>query len=306
MRIRPSTPDDGQRVIEIWRGAVHATHDFLAPQDLAEIDSLVCDFLPKTPLWIAIDDTDETVGFMGMTENGIDALFIDRTRRGSGIGRLMIDYARSLHPVLTVDVNEQNAQAVGFCERMGFVRTGRSPVDGQGRPYPLIHMRSEGASVADGKTRAELSIRVDDLSGPEIHALVKRHLAGMHENSPPESVHAFDLEKLRHPGVTFWSGWVGGEIAAMGALKRLDAANGEIKSMRVADPFLGKGAGRAMLEHIVAEARRIGIGTLWLETGSAPAFDPALKLYQRAGFSYCGPFGDYKEDPFSRFMVRRL
>lgn len=152
----------------------------------------------------------------------------------------------------------------------------------------------------------KLEFRVDDLTGAATQALVTQHLAGMHENSPPESVHAFDLGKLRRPDVTFWSGWAGGEIAVMGALKRIDAANGEIKSMRVADAYLGKGAGRAMLHHIIAEARRAGIGTLWLETGSAPAFVPALKLYESAGFATCGPFGDYKPDPFSVFMTRTL
>lgn len=153
---------------------------------------------------------------------------------------------------------------------------------------------------------ALFEFRVDDLSSEATQALVKRHLAGMHENSPPESVHAFDIGKLRQPGVTFWSGWAGGEIAVMGALKRLDAANGEIKSMRVADTFLGKGAGRAMLEHIVGEARRAGMTALWLETGSAAAFVPALRLYERAGFAFCGPFGDYRDDPFSWFMMREI
>lgn len=148
--------------------------------------------------------------------------------------------------------------------------------------------------------------RVDDLSGEPTQALVKRHLAGMYENSPACSVHAFDLDKLRQPGVTFWSGWAGDQIAAMGALKRLDATNGEIKSMRVADAFLGMGAGRAMLEHILAEARRAGMKALWLETGSTDAFVPALKLYESAGFAVCGPFGDYKLDPFSVFMTRTL
>lgn len=151
-----------------------------------------------------------------------------------------------------------------------------------------------------------IAFRLDDLSGEKTQALVRLHLAGMHENSPPESVHAFDLDKLRQPGVTFWSGWVDDQIAVMGALKRLDDANGEIKSMRVDDTFLGKGVGRAMLEHIVAEARAMGIGTLWLETGSSEAFVPALKLYESAGFEVCGPFGSYKLDPFSVFMKRDL
>lgn len=152
----------------------------------------------------------------------------------------------------------------------------------------------------------KVDFRIDDLSGEATQALVKRHLVGMHENSPACSVHALDLDKLRQPGVTFWSGWVGDEIAVMGALKRLDDGDGEIKSMRVADAFLGRGAGRAMLDHIVNEARRRGIGKLWLETGSADAFVPALKLYESAGFEVCGPFADYTLDPFSVFMSRAL
>jgi putative acetyltransferase len=152
----------------------------------------------------------------------------------------------------------------------------------------------------------EIEFRVDDLSGAETQALVARHLRGMHETSPPESVHAFDLSKLRQPGVTFWSAWAGGEIAGMGALKRIDARRGEVKSMRVADRFLGKGVGRAMLGHIIAEAKRMGVTSLWLETGSAPAFEPALKLYESAGFTRCGPFEAYVEDPFSVFMTRAI
>ncbi len=152
----------------------------------------------------------------------------------------------------------------------------------------------------------KVDFRVDDLTGEATQALVKRHLVGMHENSPACSVHAFDLDKLRQPGVTFWSGWAGDEIAVMGALKRLDDGDGEIKSMRVADAFLGRGAGRAMLDHIVNEARRRGVKKLWLETGSADAFVPALKLYESAGFEVCGPFADYTLDPFSVFMSRVL
>jgi putative acetyltransferase len=152
----------------------------------------------------------------------------------------------------------------------------------------------------------KIVLRVDDLSGQAIRALIMRHLNGMHENSPPESVHAFGVDALKAPNVTFWSAWVGEEIAGCGALKRLDAARGEIKSMRVADSFLGKGVGRAVLEHIIAEAQRMGLGSLWLETGSAEAFRPAIGLYSSAGFKRCGPFGDYVDDPFSVFMTRRL
>ncbi len=151
-----------------------------------------------------------------------------------------------------------------------------------------------------------LRFHLDDLSGAPTRALIARHLAGMHANSPPESVHAFDIDKLRHPDVTFWSAWYGEEIAGCGALKRLDAWRGELKSMRVSDAFLGRGVGRAMLEHLIAEARKRGMRSLWLETGSAAAFIPALRLYESAGFVRCGPFDGYTDDPFSVFMTREL
>jgi putative acetyltransferase len=152
----------------------------------------------------------------------------------------------------------------------------------------------------------DIQFRVDDLSGADTQALVARHLRGMYDNSPPESVHAFDLSKLKQPGVTFWSAWVGGEVVGMGALKRLDTQRGEIKSMRVADAWLGRGVGRAMLDHILSEARRMGMKSLWLETGSADAFAPALKLYESAGFTRCEPFDGYVDDPFSVFMTRGI
>lgn len=160
--------------------------------------------------------------------------------------------------------------------------------------------------MCDKSGTTPIVMRRDDLVGAEVRALIARHLAGMHENSPPESVHAFDIDRLRDPAVTFWSAWIGDEIAGCGALKRLDAANGEIKSMRVADAFLGRGVGRAILDHILGEARVMGLVSLWLETGSAAAFTPALRLYESSGFARCEPFGDYKPDPFSIFMTRRL
>jgi putative acetyltransferase len=151
-----------------------------------------------------------------------------------------------------------------------------------------------------------LTFRVDDLTGTKTRALIARHLAAMHEHSPPESVHAFDVDRLRQPDVTFWSVWVSKELAGCGGLKQLHAEGGEIKSMRVADAFLGRGIGRAILEHIMREARARGMRRLWLETGSAEAFTPALRLYESAGFARCGPFNGYVDDPFSIFMTREL
>jgi putative acetyltransferase len=154
--------------------------------------------------------------------------------------------------------------------------------------------------------RDALIFRIDDLSGAATRALVARHLAGMHESSPPESVHAFDVEQLRQPGVTFWSAWIGEAIVGCGALKELGAARGEIKSMRVADAFRGRGLGRAILEHLIAQARAKGMTSLWLETGSSEPFTPALRLYESAGFRRCAPFDGYVEDPFSVFMMREM
>ncbi|MBS2026200.1 MAG: GNAT family N-acetyltransferase [Deltaproteobacteria bacterium] len=124
--------------------------------------------------------------------------------------------------------------------------------------------------------------------------------------SPPESVHALAVDKLRAPGVTFWSAWAGDTIAGCCALKLLDAERGELKSMRVADAFLGQGVGRAMVDHLLAEARARGLRSLWLETGSTPEFTPALRLYESAGFRRCGPFEGYVEDRFSIFMTREV
>ena len=151
-----------------------------------------------------------------------------------------------------------------------------------------------------------LTFRVDDLTGAPTRALIARHLAGMRANSPPESVHAFDIDRLRSPGVTFWSAWLGDDIAGCGALKVLDEQRGELKSMRVADACLGHGIGRAILEHLITEARGRGMTGLWLETGSSAPFVPALRLYESAGFVRCGPFGDYADDPFSVFMTLQL
>lgn len=152
----------------------------------------------------------------------------------------------------------------------------------------------------------ELTFRVDDLSGDATRALVAHHLVGMHASSPACSVHALDIDGLRGDGVTFWSGWAGDDLVVIGALKQLDAENGELKSMRVADAHLGTGAGRAVLRHITAEAWARGIRTLWLETGSPDDFLPARRLYASEGFVECGPFADYVDDPFSVFMTKSL
>ena len=152
----------------------------------------------------------------------------------------------------------------------------------------------------------EIEIREDDLQGPEIAALLREHLDDMHAITPPESVHALDLAALRDPSIRFWSAWCDATLVGCGALKELDARAGEIKSMRTAPDHRGRGVASRVLEHILSVAQARGYEALHLETGSGPEFAPARALYRRYGFSFRGPFADYRDDPNSVFMTRSL
>lgn len=158
--------------------------------------------------------------------------------------------------------------------------------------------------MTTGAGEGDWRIVEDDLSSAAIRALLEQHFAGMLANSPAGSCHFLDFDGLRAGNVTFWSIHDGDTLAGCGALKQLDAAHGEIKSMRTADAFLRRGVAARMLDHIIDEARRRGLARLSLETGSGAAFEPAIALYRRYGFDDCAPFADYKPDPFSRFMTR--
>ncbi len=151
-----------------------------------------------------------------------------------------------------------------------------------------------------------IRIERDDLTREPVHELLREHLANMYEWSPPESVHALDLGKLRSPDITFWTVWDGAQLLGCGALKELDASHGEVKSMRTPRALRGRGAGKAVLAHIVQEARRRGYRRLSLETGTQDGFAPARTLYRSFGFTECGPFADYREDPNSAFMTLEL
>jgi putative acetyltransferase len=153
---------------------------------------------------------------------------------------------------------------------------------------------------------SELEIRIDDLNGPEIARLLAAHLSTLAEISPPESRHALNLEELRRPDVTFWSVWHKSEVIGCGALKELDAAHGEIKSMRTAPGYLRRGVASRILERIISEARGRGYRKLSLETGSMSYFEPAHRLYRKYGFRVCQPFNGYVEDPNSLFMTLEL
>jgi putative acetyltransferase len=142
----------------------------------------------------------------------------------------------------------------------------------------------------------------DDLTGARIAALLRYHLEQMHLNSPPGSVFAFDIDRLRSADVTFWTAWDGDALLGCGALKALSDGSGEIKSMRTAPDHLRKGVAAALLDHVIGVARARGYRRLSLETGSGPAFDPALALYRRRGFADGAAFGGYERSEFNQFL----
>lgn len=151
-----------------------------------------------------------------------------------------------------------------------------------------------------------MTIKVDDLSGPEIATLLHEHFHALRAISPPESCHVFELDKLRTPDVTVWSAWDGNEILGCGALKEIEPGHGEIKSMRTRTAHLRKGVGTAVLREIICEAKRRAYRRLSLETGAGPDFAAARAMYQKNGFKSCGPFGNYRDDPNSSFFTMAL
>ncbi|MDP5147230.1 GNAT family N-acetyltransferase [Shewanella sp. ULN5] len=151
-----------------------------------------------------------------------------------------------------------------------------------------------------------MEIRIDDLFGPEIAALLNEHLEDMYATSPPESVHALDLSKLRQPEITFWTVWDNDQLAGCGAIKQLSQTHAEIKSMRVAKAHRRKGVAAKLLQHMLAFAKANGYQKLSLETGTMDFFAPARQLYSRFGFQEGDKFADYRIDPNSMFMHKIL
>ena len=153
INIRRSRPDEGDKLIAIWCRSVDATHDFLTKAYRKELEEMVRAFLPEAPLWVAVNTEDQPIAFMLLTGDHMDALFVDPDVRGCGVGKLLIEHALSLTPKLTTNVNEQNEQAVGFYQKMGFRVTGRSETDDLGQPYPLLNLMYEQQAEADSECR---------------------------------------------------------------------------------------------------------------------------------------------------------
>jgi len=152
----------------------------------------------------------------------------------------------------------------------------------------------------------EGEISVDDPMRDDVRALLERHLAFAHATTPPEDVHALDVEALRDPAVTFFSFRADARVLGVAALKRLDDEHAELKSMHTAQEARGRGIGAALLAHVVAVARERGFRRMSLETGAGEAFAHARALYQRGGFTPCGPFGGYPDSPNSAYLTLAL
>jgi putative acetyltransferase len=171
-------------------------------------------------------------------------------------------------------------------------------------------MRPEEQDTARWRQESKASsvkIVVDDLSGPQIAKFLDEHVQEMRSITPsPESKHALNLDSLREPEITFWSVMDGDTLVGCGAIKRLDASHAEVKSMRTAPARQRGGIVSMLLEHIIAEPKRMGFTRLSLQTGSYEFFLPARKLYEKFGFEYCEPFADYQPDPHSVFMTKLL
>jgi putative acetyltransferase len=230
----------------------------------------------------------------------LNALWVAPHARRRGAARQLVeavsDWARERGAArVTLEVVNTSHAAIALYRELGF-RPSADPTSARCRAPATRMERPVGA----------MEIIEDDLSGQEIAALLREHLAGMRASSPPESVHALDLSGLRSREVTFWSVWDGSTLVGCGALKELDPRHGEIKSMRTVGAHLRRGVASRLLAHIIETARARNYARLSLETGSGPPFDPALALYAKFGFRECGPFGSYRPDPFSHFMTLAL
>ncbi|HCG5248655.1 TPA: GNAT family N-acetyltransferase [Vibrio parahaemolyticus] len=151
-----------------------------------------------------------------------------------------------------------------------------------------------------------MRIEIDDLERPQVIALLEEHLQDMYATSPPESVHALDVSKLKLPSITFWTGWDGEQLLGCVAISQLEDGHAELKSMRTTPSARKQGVASRLLNHVIEQAKHQGIQRLSLETGSMAFFEPAHRLYEKHGFVYCEPFGDYQPDPNSRFMTLAL
>ncbi|WP_265498158.1 acetyltransferase [Providencia rustigianii] len=142
MNIQPASASYYDEIIHVWEASVRATHHFLPEENIKALKKPIREqYLPHLSIFIALDNQQKIMGFLGTGENRLEMLFIDPHYQGIGIGKKLLQYAITQLGINELDVNEQNPQAVGFYQHMGFVQYARSEIDGEGNPFPLLHMR---------------------------------------------------------------------------------------------------------------------------------------------------------------------
>jgi len=272
------------------------------------------------PVFAALDDDGTVAGFasfgewrgawQGYSHTVEHSLHVRADRRGVGIGRALLDSlmeeaARQRKHVMIGGIDADNAASLALHEKLGFERVSLFREVGHkfGRWLDLVFVQKIllPGQRPDSADR-NFTIRQDDLSGEPVRALLALHLAGMQANSPADSVFALDLSGLQSPEVTVWSVWAQERIAAIGALKMLTPATAEVKSMRTHPDHLRRGAAAQLLDHLIGVAKARGVRRLSLETGSGPAFEPAIALYLKRGFAPGEAFGDYRQSRFNQFF----
>ncbi|WP_421853182.1 acetyltransferase [Novosphingobium sp.] len=275
--VRRAGPADGASVVEIWRAAVDATHDFLSAADRNAIDEEVQRWLPDPPLWLAVDERGTPVAFMQIVDAAMEALFVHPAHHGLGIGRALVNLALALSPGadLTTTVNEQNIQAVGFYERLGFRQTGRSELDEQGRNYPVLFLRlcAEGRSHLETPPRAEHDLALADID--VIEDRLYAHNLRMTGQDDARGL-AYVIRDSDHRLLAACAGysWAG---------------SAELKQLWVDEHLRGRGLGRKLLAAFTDEAKRRGVGQVFVASYSfqAPEF------YERAGFERVAEIADW-------------
>ncbi|WP_374045681.1 acetyltransferase [Massilia sp. YIM B04103] len=262
--IRKSQPGDAPALAEVWRRSVRATHHFLSADDFRQIDLLVSQqYLPQADLWLAVDDAGAPVAFLGLSGTHVDSLFVDPAVRGQGIGKLLLAHVGQMPAALTVDVNEQNAQAVGFYLKQGFVQTGRSATDGDGRPYPLLHLR-RAAPPALPPVK-EIRVRLATPADIPILFEVRTSVLQNHLSRGQMVEWGVTLEttrQLMEQSPCIWGGEVNGEVVAFATA---DVEGGSVFAMFIRPGFEGLGLGRRLMAEVEALLFRHH-ALIWLET----------------------------------------
>ena len=293
--------DHADELVAMWRDSFEAAVGVRDPHTLEEQRSyLLATVVPNNRVRVAMVDG-RVVGFVAASAQRIDQLFVHRHYQGRGIGSQLLRWAKdNASGWLSLYTFERNLGAQRFYERRGFeaVRRGFEPT------WQLADIEYEWRDAA--LRDAPLRISPDGLDDPRVQSLLAHHLHTARSETSPGSDHALDLAGLRSPDIRFWHVSDGGRIVGIGALLRLSASHGEVKSMHTAGTSRRAGVGSAMLRHIIDAAREMGMSRLSLETGSWPYFDAARAFYRAHGFRECAPFASYVLDPNSVFMTLEL